>query len=36
MGTVGDYEYNSKDVLGQGGFGIVYRGHHKTVIFELT
>lgn len=37
MKTVKSYNYNEKDVLGKGSFGIVYKGkflfmigHHKT------
>jgi hypothetical protein len=34
METVGEYEFNPREMLGRGGFGVVYRGRHKTVIFD--
>lgn len=30
METVGDYEYNTKDLIGHGAFAVVYKGRYKT------
>ncbi|KAK4873703.1 hypothetical protein RN001_013063 [Aquatica leii] len=29
METVGDYEYNSKDLIGHGAFAVVFKGRHR-------
>ncbi|KAK9696247.1 Protein kinase domain [Popillia japonica] len=29
MESVGDYEYNTKDLIGQGAFAVVYKGKSK-------
>uniref|UniRef100_A0A1B0CSK6 Protein kinase domain-containing protein n=3 Tax=Lutzomyia longipalpis TaxID=7200 RepID=A0A1B0CSK6_LUTLO len=29
MEIVGDYEYNSKDLIGHGAFAVVYKGRHR-------
>lgn len=29
MEAVGEYEYNSKDLIGHGAFAVVYKGRHK-------
>ncbi|XP_065159992.1 serine/threonine-protein kinase unc-51 isoform X1 [Atheta coriaria] len=29
METIGDYEYNSKDLIGHGAFAVVFKGRHK-------
>ncbi|XP_076386792.1 serine/threonine-protein kinase unc-51-like protein Atg1 isoform X3 [Megachile rotundata] len=29
MEVVGDYEYNTKDLIGHGAFAVVYRGRHR-------
>ncbi|XP_022249129.1 serine/threonine-protein kinase unc-51-like [Limulus polyphemus] len=29
METVGDYEYNTKDLIGHGAFAVVFKGKHK-------
>ncbi|XP_011311966.1 serine/threonine-protein kinase unc-51 [Fopius arisanus] len=29
METVGDYEYNTKDLIGHGAFAVVFRGRHR-------
>lgn len=31
MESVGDYEYNSKDLIGHGAFAVVFKGRHKQV-----
>lgn len=31
MESVGDYEYNTKDLIGQGAFAVVYKGKSKKV-----
>lgn len=31
MEIVGDYEYNTKELIGHGAFAVVYRGHHRKV-----
>jgi len=29
--SVGDYEYNSKDLIGHGAFAVVFKGRNKKV-----
>lgn len=29
--SIGDYEYNSKDLIGHGAFAVVFKGRHKRV-----
>ncbi|CAH0563500.1 unnamed protein product [Brassicogethes aeneus] len=29
MESIGDYEYNSKDLIGHGAFAVVFKGRHK-------
>lgn len=29
METIGDYEYNSKDLIGHGAFAVVFKGRHR-------
>lgn len=31
METVGDFEYNTKDLIGHGAFAVVFKGRHKKV-----
>lgn len=31
MECVGDFEYNSKDLIGHGAFAVVFKGRHKKV-----
>lgn len=31
METVGDYEYNTKDLIGHGAFAVVFKGRHRKV-----
>ena len=31
MECVGDYEYNSKDLIGHGAFAVVFKGRHRKV-----
>lgn len=31
MEVVGDYEYNTKELIGHGAFAIVYKGNHRKV-----
>lgn len=31
MEVVGDYEYNSKDLIGHGAFAVVYKGRNREV-----
>lgn len=33
MEIVGDYEYNSKDLIGHGAFAVVFKGRHRAVSF---
>lgn len=33
MEIVGDYEYNSKDLIGHGAFAVVFKGRHRKVRF---
>ncbi|RWS29667.1 serine/threonine-protein kinase unc-51-like protein [Leptotrombidium deliense] len=30
METIGDFEYNSKDLIGHGAFAVVFKGRHRT------
>lgn len=30
MEAVGDFEYNTKDLIGHGAFAVVYKGRHRT------
>ena len=31
METVGNFEFNKKDLIGHGAFAVVFKGHHKEV-----
>lgn len=31
MEVVGDFEYNSKDLIGHGAFAVVFKGRHRKV-----
>lgn len=31
METVGDYEYDSHDLIGHGAFAVVFKGRHRKV-----
>ena len=31
MESVGDFEYNAKDLIGHGAFAVVFKGRHKKV-----
>lgn len=31
METVGEFEYNTKDLIGHGAFAVVYKGRYKAV-----
>lgn len=31
MEIVGDFEYNSKDLIGHGAFAVVFKGRHRKV-----
>jgi serine/threonine-protein kinase ULK/ATG1 len=31
MECVGDFEYNSKDLIGHGAFAVVFKGRHRKV-----
>lgn len=31
MDSIGNYEYNKKDLIGHGAFAIVYKGRQKAV-----
>lgn len=31
MESVGDYEYNKKDLIGHGAFAVVFKGRYKMV-----
>lgn len=31
MESVGDFEYNKKDLIGHGAFAVVFKGRYKTV-----
>ncbi|KAK9297816.1 hypothetical protein QLX08_008584 [Tetragonisca angustula] len=35
MEIVGDYEYNTKDLIGHGAFAVVFRGRHRKELTEL-
>jgi hypothetical protein len=35
METVGDFEYNPKELIGHGAFAVVFRGRHKKVNFKV-
>ena len=36
MDSIGNYEYNKKDLIGHGAFAIVYKGRQKTVITFIS
>lgn len=40
MDSIGDYEYNKKDLIGHGAFAIVYKGRPKNYkvncLFEMS
>lgn len=36
METVGDYEYNSKDLIGHGAFAVVFKGRHRKVRYVFN
>lgn len=29
--NVGDYEYNTRDLIGHGAFAVVFKGRHRKV-----
>jgi serine/threonine-protein kinase ULK/ATG1 len=31
MESIGDYEYNTKDIIGHGAFAVVFKGRAKKV-----
>lgn len=31
MESIGDYEYNTKDIIGHGAFAVVFKGREKKV-----
>uniref|UniRef100_A0A0K2TJ60 Protein kinase domain-containing protein n=1 Tax=Lepeophtheirus salmonis TaxID=72036 RepID=A0A0K2TJ60_LEPSM len=31
IGSIGNYEYNSKDLIGHGAFAVVYKGRVKKL-----
>lgn len=31
MESVGEFEYNAKDLIGHGAFAVVFKGRHKKV-----
>ena len=31
MEVVGDFEYNTKDLIGHGAFAVVFKGRHRKV-----
>lgn len=35
METVGDFEYNPKELIGHGAFAVVFRGRHKKVASNI-
>ena len=35
MDSIGNFEYNKKDLIGHGAFAIVYKGRQKTVFIFL-
>ena len=35
MDTIGNYEYNKKDLIGHGAFAIVYKGRLKNVTHQV-
>lgn len=36
MEVVGDFEYNSKDLIGHGAFAVVFKGRHRKVFIDST
>ena len=36
MEIVGDYEYNSKDLIGHGAFAVVFKGRKRKVVIVLN
>ena len=36
MESVGDFEYNAKDLIGHGAFAVVFKGRHKKVKLKTT
>lgn len=34
MEIVGDFEYNSKDLIGHGAFAVVFKGRHRKVSLQ--
>jgi len=36
METVGNYEFNKKDLIGHGAFAVVFRGRHRQVIYYIA
>jgi serine/threonine-protein kinase ULK/ATG1 len=36
MECVGDFEYNSKDLIGHGAFAVVFKGRHRKVRKTVT
>lgn len=35
MEIVGDYEYNTKDLIGHGAFAVVFKGRHRKVFIFI-
>lgn len=36
MESVGEFEFNRKDLIGHGSFAVVFKGRHKEVIFTFN
>lgn len=36
METVGEYEYNTKDLIGHGAFAVVFKGRHKKETYRTV
>lgn len=36
MESVGEFEFNRKDLIGHGSFAVVFKGRHKEVIFRFN
>ena len=35
MESVGEFEYNAKDLIGHGAFAVVFKGRHKKVMYSI-
>lgn len=35
MESIGEFEFSRDDVIGRGGFGAVFKGKSKLVIFNI-